>query len=45
MDSTIAFKGKDFILMAADTTNVYSIMKMKVGYAVIAEPRRQNLAS
>lgn len=30
MDSTIAFKGKDFIVMAADTSNIYSIMKMKV---------------
>lgn len=30
MDSTFAFKGKDFVILAADTVNVYSVMKMKV---------------
>ena len=40
MDSTFAFKGKDFIVMAADTTNVYSVMKMKVSVTPKADPRR-----
>lgn len=39
MDSTIAFKGKDFIIMAADTTNVYSVMRMKVRQQSDVEPR------
>ena len=30
MDNIFAIKGKDFIILAADTTNIYSIMKMKV---------------
>jgi 20S proteasome alpha/beta subunit len=30
MDNIFAIKGKDFIVLAADTTNMYSIMKMKV---------------
>lgn len=30
MDSLIAFKGKDYIIMAADTFNTYSILRMKV---------------
>ena len=30
MDSLIAFKGKDYIIMAADTYNVYSVLKLKV---------------
>lgn len=30
MDSLIAFKGKDYVIMAADTFNAYSILRMKV---------------
>lgn len=30
MDSLIAIKGKDFIIMAADTVNAYSVLRMKV---------------
>ena len=30
MDSLIAIKGKDFIVMAADTVNAYSVLRMKV---------------
>lgn len=30
MDSLIAFKGKDYVIMAADTFNVYSVLRMKV---------------
>lgn len=30
MDSLIAFKGKDYVIMAADTNNAYSILRMKV---------------
>lgn len=30
MDSLIGFKGKDYVIMAADTFNVYSILRMKV---------------
>ena len=30
MDSLIAFKGKDYIIIAADTFNAYSVLKMKV---------------
>ena len=30
MDSLIAFKGKDYKIMAADTFNTYSILRMKV---------------
>lgn len=30
MDSLIAIKGKDFVIIAADTTNVYSVLRMKV---------------
>lgn len=36
MDSLIAYKGKDFVIMAADTFNAYSILRMKV-------PSRANL--
>lgn len=45
MDSTFAFKGKDFVILAADTVNVYSVMKMKVSLPLISESRRQNLAA
>ena len=30
MDSLIAFKGKDYVIVAADTFNAYSVLKMKV---------------
>lgn len=30
MDSLIAFKGKDYVIMAADTFNAYSVLRMKV---------------
>lgn len=30
MDSLIGVKGKDFIILAADTFNAYSVLKMKV---------------
>lgn len=30
MDSLIGFKGKDYVIMAADTFNVYSVLRMKV---------------
>ncbi len=30
MDSLIGIKGKDFVILAADTFNVYSVLKMKV---------------
>ena len=30
MDSLIAIKGKDFVIIAADTTNAYSVLRMKV---------------
>ena len=30
MDSLIAFKGEDFVIVAADTTNAYSVLRMKV---------------
>lgn len=30
MDSLVAFKGKDYVIMAADTFNAYSILRMKV---------------
>ncbi len=30
MDSIIALKGKDFIIIAADTNNAYSVLRMKV---------------
>lgn len=32
MDSLIAFKGKDYVIMAADNFNAYSILRMKVSY-------------
>ena len=32
MDSLIALKGKDFVIIAADTTNAYSVLRMKVGF-------------
>lgn len=30
MDSIIGIKGKDFVIIAADTFNAYSVLKMKV---------------
>lgn len=30
MDSLIAFKGPDYVIMAADTFNAYSVLRMKV---------------
>ena len=30
MDSLIGLKGKDFVIIAADTTNAYSVLRMKV---------------
>ena len=30
MDSLIGVKGKDFVILAADTTNAYSVLRMKV---------------
>lgn len=30
MDSLIALKGKDFVIIASDTTNAYSVLRMKV---------------
>ena len=30
MDSLIGLKGKDFIIIAADTVNAYSVLRMKV---------------
>lgn len=39
MDSLIAFKGKDYVIMAADTVNAYSILRMKVPPPVTSELR------
>lgn len=30
MDSLLGVKGKDFVILAADTNNAYSVLKMKV---------------
>ena len=30
MDSLIGLKGKDFVIIAADTVNAYSVLRMKV---------------
>lgn len=30
MDSLLGVKGKDFVILAADTFNAYSVLKMKV---------------
>lgn len=30
MDSLIGIKGRDFVILAADTFNAYSVLKMKV---------------
>ena len=30
MDSLIALKGKDFVIIASDTINAYSVLRMKV---------------
>jgi hypothetical protein len=35
MDSLIGVKGKDFIILAADTNNAYSVLKMKVNSILI----------
>ena len=35
MDSLIALKGKDFVIIAADTTNAYSVLRMKVPTATL----------
>ena len=35
MDSLIAVKGKDFVILAADTNNAYSVLKMKVNLIMI----------
>ncbi len=35
MDSIIGIKGKDFVILAADTSNAYSVLKMKVFYSFI----------
>ena len=32
MDSIIALKGKDFVMIAADTVNAYSVLRMKVTF-------------
>jgi len=34
MDSLIALKGKDFVIIAADTTNAYSVLRMKVEFVL-----------
>ena len=34
MDSIIALKGKDFVMIAADTTNAYSVLRMKVALKI-----------
>lgn len=39
MDSLIAFKGKDYVIMAADTFNAYSVLRMKVNTPDILELR------
>jgi len=39
MDSLIAIKGQDFIIMAADTVNAYSVLRMKVPLYVMLELR------
>lgn len=32
MDSLIGIKGRDFVILAADTFNAYSVLKMKVPF-------------
>lgn len=39
MDSLIGIKGKDFIIIAADTFNAYSVLKMKVPLTIMTELR------
>ena len=34
MDSLIALKGKDFVIIACDTTNAYSVLRMKVPFSL-----------
>jgi len=34
MDSLIGLKGKDFVIIAADTINAYSVLRMKVPFAL-----------
>lgn len=43
MDSLIAFKGKDFVILAADTFNAYSVLRMKVMPPPNIDLRRQNM--
>lgn len=35
MDSLLGIKGKDFVILAADTNNAYSVLKMKVNHKPI----------
>ena len=35
MDSLLGIKGKDFVILAADTNNAYSVLKMKVNHPLI----------
>jgi hypothetical protein len=35
MDSLIGLKGKDFVIIATDTFNAYSVLKMKVNIVAI----------
>lgn len=42
MDSLIALKGKDFVIIAADTTNAYSVLRMKV---YVVTPRTMTIKS
>lgn len=34
MDSLIGLKGKDFVIIAADTINAYSVLRMKVPFSL-----------
>ena len=43
MDSLIAIKGKDFVIIAADTVNVYSVLRMKVTFMSFLELWWQNM--
>ncbi len=46
MDSLIGIKGKDFVIIAADTFNAYSVLKMKVFPSISnLELRRQDMES
>ncbi len=39
MDSLLAFKGKDYVIVAADTYNAYSVLRLKVYHFTIIELR------